>query len=64
MVTVLRSGGLRIVVFSNDHLPTHVHVFGAREAKINFFEVGEDSGADLGGGHDTEQRASRGAHVL
>ena len=35
MVTVLRAHGLRVVIFSNDHLPAHVHVFGDGEAKIN-----------------------------
>ena len=35
MVTVLRAYGLRVVIFSNDHLPAHVHVFGDGQAKIN-----------------------------
>ncbi|MBP0615829.1 DUF4160 domain-containing protein [Jiella mangrovi] len=35
MVTVLRSGPFRIVVFKDDHLPAHVHVFGDGEAKID-----------------------------
>lgn len=35
MVTVLRAHGLRVVIFVNDHLPAHVHVFGDGEAKIN-----------------------------
>lgn len=35
MVTVLRVEGLRLVIFVNDHLPAHVHVFGDGEAKIN-----------------------------
>lgn len=35
MVTVLRFEGLRVVIFLNDHLPAHVHVFGNGEAKIN-----------------------------
>jgi hypothetical protein len=35
MVTVLRSDGLRVVIFINDHQPAHVHVFGDGEAKIN-----------------------------
>ncbi len=35
MVTVLRAEGLRLVIFVNDHLPAHVHVFGDGEAKIN-----------------------------
>ena len=39
MVTVLRAQGLRVVIFSNDHRPAHVHVFGDGEAKINLLGV-------------------------
>lgn len=28
MPTVLRIGGLRVVMYSNDHRPPHVHVIG------------------------------------
>jgi hypothetical protein len=35
MVTVLRAEGLRVVIFTNDHEPAHVHVFGDGEAKID-----------------------------
>ena len=35
MVTVLRADGLRVVIYVNDHLPAHVHVFGDGEAKID-----------------------------
>jgi hypothetical protein len=35
MVTVWRAEGLRIVIFVDDHLPAHVHVFGDGHAKIN-----------------------------
>jgi hypothetical protein len=35
MVTVLRAEGLRVVIFTNDHVPAHVHVFGDGEAKID-----------------------------
>ena len=35
MVTVLRAEGLRVVIYANDHLPAHVHVFGDGEAKID-----------------------------
>ncbi len=28
MPTVLRSGGVRIVIYHNDHSPAHVHVIG------------------------------------
>lgn len=30
MATILRVRGLRIVIYSNDHWPPHVHVIGAR----------------------------------
>ena len=39
IVTVLRANGLRVVIFVNDHLPAHVHVFGDGEAKINLLGV-------------------------
>jgi hypothetical protein len=45
MVTVLRADGLRVVIFADDHLPAHVHVFGDGEAKINL--LGADGGANL-----------------
>ena len=32
MPTVLRIGGLRVVSYSNDHRPAHVHVIGDGEA--------------------------------
>jgi hypothetical protein len=35
MVTVLRSGGLRVVIYLDDHEPAHVHVIGDGEAKID-----------------------------
>jgi hypothetical protein len=35
MVTVLRDGGLRVVIFTNDHPPAHVHVFSDGHAKVN-----------------------------
>lgn len=35
MVTVLRAGGLRVVIYANDHPPAHVHVMGDGEAKID-----------------------------
>ena len=28
MPTILRAGGLRIVIYPNDHSPAHVHVIG------------------------------------
>jgi len=35
MVTVLRTEGLRMVIFVDDHQPAHVHVYGDGQAKIN-----------------------------
>lgn len=35
MVTVHRAHGLRFVIFTDDHGPAHVHVFGDGEAKID-----------------------------
>ena len=36
MVTVHRAFGFRFVIFTNDHEPAHVHVFGqGGEAKVN-----------------------------
>jgi hypothetical protein len=29
MPTILRLGGLRVVIYPNDHRPAHVHVVGA-----------------------------------
>lgn len=40
MVTVLRAHGLRIVIFVNDHVPAHVHVFGDGHAKIDLLGSG------------------------
>ena len=45
MVTVLRVEGFRVVIYSNDHLPAHVHVCGDGEAKVNLF--GADGAPDL-----------------
>ena len=35
MITVYRAGGLRVVIFTDDHEPAHVHVFGDGQVKIN-----------------------------
>lgn len=35
MVTVFRAHGLRFIIFSDDHEPAHVHVFGDGHIKIN-----------------------------
>ncbi len=44
-MTVARGLGLRIVIFADDHVPAHVHVFGDGEAKINL--AGADGQAKL-----------------
>lgn len=36
MPTVLRIGGLRVVVYPNDHRPAHVHVIGAEHEAVFF----------------------------
>ena len=46
MVTVLRARGLRVIIFSDDHQPAHVHVFGDGHAKLNL--RGADGTPDLG----------------
>ncbi len=35
MVTIYRAHGLRIIIFTDDHEPAHVHVFGDGQAKFN-----------------------------
>ncbi|WP_179588681.1 DUF4160 domain-containing protein [Pigmentiphaga litoralis] len=35
MVTVYRADGLRVVIYSMDHEPAHVHVYGSGHAKID-----------------------------
>ncbi|MGE6741896.1 DUF4160 domain-containing protein [Allorhizobium pseudoryzae] len=35
MVTVLRLHGLRFVIYTADHEPPHVHVYGNGEARIS-----------------------------
>lgn len=45
MVTVHREGGLRVVIFLQDHEPAHVHVMGDGHAKINL--LGPDGAPEL-----------------
>ena len=45
MVTIYRAHGLRIVIFTDDHEPAHVHVFGDGHAKINL--IGPEGGPEL-----------------
>jgi hypothetical protein len=35
MVTIHREHGIHVVIFTDDHIPAHVHVFGDGEAKID-----------------------------
>jgi hypothetical protein len=35
MVTVLRKHGMRFVIYTADHEPPHVHVYGYGEARID-----------------------------
>ena len=39
MVTVLRQHGMRFVVYTADHEPPHVHVFGNGEARIDIVRL-------------------------
>jgi hypothetical protein len=39
MITLLRIAGLRFVIYTNDHEPAHLHVYGDGEARINILEV-------------------------
>ncbi len=45
MVTIFRAGGLRVIIFVDDHQPAHVHVFGDGQAKINL--LGADGAPEL-----------------
>ena len=45
MVTVYRAHGLRFIIFVDDHLPGHVHVFGDGHIKVNL--VGPDGAPDI-----------------
>jgi hypothetical protein len=39
MITVLRSAGMRFVIYVNDHEPAHLHVYGDGEARIDILRV-------------------------
>ena len=45
MVTIHRAHGLRFVIFTDDHVPAQVHVFGDGEAKFNL--TGRDGTPEL-----------------
>ncbi|AWX93779.1 hypothetical protein DPM13_14055 [Paracoccus mutanolyticus] len=40
MATIHRAHGLRIIIFTDDHEPAHVHAFGDGQAKINLIGLG------------------------
>jgi len=40
MGTIYRAHGLRVIIFTDDHEPAHVHVFGDGQVKINL--IGPD----------------------
>lgn len=62
MVTVHRAHGLRIVIFTDDHEPTHVHVFGDGHAKINL--TGPDGGPELVWAEDMKRNEMRRAMAV
>ncbi|MHA6692171.1 DUF4160 domain-containing protein [Devosia sp. A449] len=39
MITLLRAAGMRFVIYTNDHEPAHLHVYGEGEARISILEV-------------------------
>ena len=39
MVTILREAGLRFVIYTDDHEPAHVHVYGDGEARIDVAHI-------------------------
>ena len=45
MVTIYRAHGLRVIIFTDDHEPAHVHVFGDGQVKINL--IGPDRAPSL-----------------
>ena len=61
MVTIHRAHGLRIVIFTDDHEPAHVHVFGDGHAKINLTGPEAERGAPRDGCRDRTQGRVPGA---
>lgn len=45
MATIFRAGGLRVIIFVDDHEPAYVHVFGDGHTKINL--VSRSGGPEL-----------------
>ncbi len=42
MVTLLRHGKIRVVIYSEDHRPSHVHVVGVEQAAILLLNCSDD----------------------
>lgn len=57
MVTIHREHGLRVIIFTDDHEPAHVHVFGDGHAKINL--VGPDGEPELVWAEDMKRNEVR-----
>lgn len=57
MVTIHRAHGLRIVIYTDDHEPAHVHVFGDGHAKINL--IGPEDGPELVWAEDMKRNEVR-----
>lgn len=62
MVTIYSAHGLRIVIFTDDHEPAHVHVFGDGHAKINL--TGPDGGPELVWAEDMKRNEVRRAMAV
>jgi len=39
MITLLRASGMRFVIYTDDHEPAHLHVYGDGEARIDIVNV-------------------------
>jgi hypothetical protein len=59
--TTVREAGLRVVIYTDDHPPPHVHVFGDGECKIALGENGEAAALVrvIGAGLPESRRALR-----
>lgn len=62
MVTIYRAHGLRVIIYTDDHEPAHVHVFGDGHAKINL--TGPDDGPELVWAEDMKRSEMRRAMAL
>lgn len=62
MVTIHRAHGLRIVIYTDDHEPAHVHVFGDGHAKINL--AGLDGEPELVWAEDMKRNEVRRAMAV